>query len=123
MNVLGSLLRDKSSGLGIPTGARQELSQMAAVPQPPFQGRIRGVAGGQVGEQKAPAGFFLPLFNPGPAVRPRSSPRLCADGRSARSGASPSSGPHLNRGLTLIRVSPSLGFHLPWSLTFLRASL
>lgn len=68
---------------------------MSALPRPPFQGRIRGVAGGQVGEQKAPAGFFLPSFNPGLAVTARSPPppaRLCAaaDGCSARGGVSPS---------------------------------
>lgn len=55
------------------------------------------MAGGQVGEQKAPAGFFLPSFNPGLAVMARSPPWLSADGCSvpglaARGGVSPSQG-------------------------------
>lgn len=56
------------------------------------------MAGGQVGEQKAPAGFFLPLFNPGLAVTARLPPRLNADGCSAPGPAPPhAAGSHLPR--------------------------
>ena len=83
-----------------PSTSCQKADQMSAPLRPPFQGRIRGVDGSQVGEQKGACLVFPPIIQyQGLAVTPHLPPLLSADGCSVPVPA----------------PTHPTGSHLPWS--------